>query len=349
MYHRAQMKQEVKQMISATRPRPMWIALLYLVITSIGSSILQSIFNLISGVSVLSEVFASIPDKLLMGQDPAQIIEEIFLLYADRLEALIGTLLMTSLIVSIILTLWQGLMSLGFDGYCLSLVRGEKPGVSRIFCGFPLIGKVILTSLLVWIFTSLWMLLYGVCLAVVVLIGALLMDVVPVVSVLLFIAGYVGFMILAVRLTLRYAMTNYILLDTGKYGLDAISESKRMMKGKKGKLFMLQLSFIGWYLIMYAIVVVGCVIIGVIIAVGAAGLAGSASLGAVAGMVGGVTFVMVLMLAAVWLFDIWLLPYVTGSVAKFYLFFKPQEPQGSESWPELGSTTTYSEDSNTEY
>ncbi len=349
MYRRAQLKQEVKQTISASRPRPMWIALLYLVITSAGASILQSLFNLISGASVLSEIFTGIPEKIMMGQDPTQIIEEIILLYADRLAALLGTLVVSSLVLSVILTLWQGLMNLGFEGYCLSLVRGEKPGVNRIFCGFPMIGKVILTSLLVWIFTSLWMLLYGVCLIVVVLIGALLMTAVPVVGVLLFIVGYIGFIIMAVRVTLRYAMTNYILLDTGKYGLDAISESKRMMKGKKGKLFMLHLSFIGWYLVMYAIAVVGCLIIGIIIAVGATGLAGSASLGAVAGMVGGVMFVLVLMAAALWLFDVWLLPYVTGSVAKFYLFFKPQEPQENGSWPTLGDTTTDSEDSNLEY
>lgn len=345
MYNRAQLKRDVKQTISITRPRPMWIALLYLVITSVGASVLQSIISLFSGTSFLAEMFASIPEKIMSGEDPAVIFQDLLLLYADKLIALVGTLIATSLIVSIVLTLWQGLMAVGFQGYCLSLVKGEKPGVNRIFCGFPLIGKVVLTSILVWIFTSLWMMLYGVCLAVVVLIGALLIESAAVVSVILFVVGYVGFFILAIRLVLRYSMANYILLETGKYGLDAISESKQMMKGKKGKLFMLHLSFIGWYLLIYAITLIGCIIIGVLIA---AGIASGGSMGAIAGIVGGVMFVMIIMLAVIWLINIWLQPYVNGAVAKFYLFFKPQEPQANEEWPTLNESSSHNEPTNIE-
>lgn len=348
MYHRAQLKRDVKQIISATKPRPMWIALLYLVITSAGASILQSIVNLFTGTSFLTEMFSSIPEKILSGEDPTVIFEEMILLYGDRLITFVGTLIVSSLIISIVLTLWQGLMNVGFQGYCLSLVKEEKPGVNRIFCGFPLIGKVVLTSILVWVFTALWTLLYSVCLAIVAVIGALLIESATIVSVILFVVGYVGYMILMIRLTLRYSMTNYILLDTGKYGLDAVSESKRMMKGKKGKLFMLHLSFIGWYLLIYAIALVCCIIIGVIIGVGSVGLVGGGSVGAVAGMVGGVMFVMVIMFAVIWLFSIWLQPYVNGAVAKFYLFFKPQEPQQNEEWPTLAESTSHNEPTNIE-
>ena len=321
----------------------MWIALLYLMITSVGASILQSIINLFSGTSFLAEMFASIPERMMSGEDPAVIFQDLILLYAHRLVALIGTLIATSLIVSIVLTLWQGLMTVGFQGYCLSLVKGEKPGVNRIFCGFPLIGKVVLTSILVWIFTSLWMLLYGVGLGVIILIGALLMESAAVVSAILFVVGYVGFFILAIRLMLRYSMANYILLETGKYGLDAISESKHMMKGKKGKLFMLHLSFIGWYLLICAITLVCCIIIGVLIA---AGFASGGSMGAIAGIVGGAMFVMIIMFAAIWLIDIWLQPYVNGAVAKFYLFFKPQEPQTNEEWPTLIESSFHNDPTN---
>ena len=345
MYNRAQLKRDVKQTVSETRPRPMWIALLYLVITSVGASVLQSIISLFSGTSFLAEMFASIPEKIMSGEDPSVIFQDLLLLYADKLIALVGTLIAMALIVSIVLTLWQGLMAVGFQGYCLSLVKGEKPGVNRIFCGFPLIGKVVLTSILVWIFTSLWMMLYGVCLAVVVLIGALLIESAAVVSVILFVVGYVGFFILAIRLVLRYSMANYILLETGKYGLDAISESKQMMKGKKGKLFMLHLSFIGWYLLIYAITLIGCIIIGVLIA---AGIASGGSMGAIAGIVGGVMFVMIIMLAVIWLINIWLQPYVNGAVAKFYLFFKPQEPQTNEEWPTLTESGSHNEPTNIE-
>lgn len=338
MYNRAQLKQEVKQTIAATKPRPMWVALLYLVIASIGASLIQSILGSLAGTSFLSSMLS---DLMMSGKDIEEAIGELLLVYADRIVSFVGTLITTSLLSSILITLWQGLMNVGFNGYCLSLVREEKPAVGKIFCGFSLFGKVILTSLLVWVFTTLWTLLWAVCLIVVVAVAALLMEAVPVVGVLLILVGYIGFIVLILWTYFRYAMTNYILLDTGKCGLEAISESKRMMKGRKWKFFVLQLSFIGWYLLLYAVILIGSIILGVVIGVGSAGIAtGITSIGAIGGMVGGSVFVLILMLAVVYLINIWLQPYITGSVAKFYLFFKPQEPAAESAWPTLGDTTT---------
>lgn len=345
MYNRAHLKQEVKQTISVTRPRPLWVTLLYVLIASIGASLIQTIVGSLAGTSFLTEQISSL---LLSGYEPEEILTELLLLYADQILTFVGTLIMAGLLSSLAVTLWQGLMTVGFDGYCLSLVKGEKPTVGRIFCGFPMFGKVILTSLLVWAFTTLWTLLWAVCLVVVLIIAALLMEAVPAVGILLIVLGYVGFMIMVVRVSLRYAMTNFILLDTGKYGLEAVTESKHMMKGKKGKLFMLQLSFIGWYLLILAVTLVGSLITGIIVAVGAAG---ATSMNAVAGMVAGVTFIFVLMYVAIWVIDTWLQAYVNSSVAKFYLFFRPAVPEEYDSWPTLGdSTTTTSDDTtNLEY
>ncbi len=45
-----------------------------------------------------------------------------------------------------------------------------------------------------------------------------------------------------------YAMTEFILLDHPEYGpLQAITESRKMMDGNRMKLFILGLSFIGWF------------------------------------------------------------------------------------------------------
>lgn len=343
MYNRARIKREVKQTIAATRPRPMWIALLYLVVVSVGASLIQSVVGALAGTSFLS---TQLSEMLMSGREMEEVLSELLLLYSSQMAQLAGTLIAGSILASVVLALWQGLMGVGFSGYCLSLVKGENPNAGRIFCGFPLFGKVILSSLLVWVFTMLWTLLYTVCLVIVMVIGALLLEAVPAVGVIIMVLGYIGFFLLEIRLMLRYAMTNYILLDSGKYGLEAITESKRMMKGTKGKLFMLHLSFIGWYLLMYAIILVGSIIIGVIAGVGAAGVTvGGASMGALAGMVGGVMFVLVLVAAAIWLLDIWLQPYVNGAVARFYLHFRPQEPAAPESWPTLGDATTSSGES----
>ena len=48
----------------------------------------------------------------------------------------------------------------------------------------------------------------------------------------------------------RYAMAPYILADHPEMsGIDCIRASKKLMTGKKGKLFLLDLSFIGWILL----------------------------------------------------------------------------------------------------
>ena len=51
-------------------------------------------------------------------------------------------------------------------------------------------------------------------------------------------------------MTYAYAMTEFILADTDYTFLDAIRLSKNMMKGHKWEYFVLQLSFIGWYILI---------------------------------------------------------------------------------------------------
>lgn len=48
----------------------------------------------------------------------------------------------------------------------------------------------------------------------------------------------------------RYRMALFLLLDNPeKSALACISESKRMMTGRKAELFVMDLSFIGWYIL----------------------------------------------------------------------------------------------------
>lgn len=316
----------------------MWVALLFTVILSAGTSILNGLINAVSGISVLSSSFASL---LAAGYDFEEAIEQMIWAYSAQMGAVIGTIAACSLLTSLLGWLWNGLMSVGFEGYCLSMVRCGQPSPGKLFCGFPLIGKVLLTQLLVWVFTMLWSLLYGVGFAVIAVIAALLMEKVAAVGAILMVLGCAAVVVLEIRLSLRYAMANYVLLDQGKYGLEAVTESKLMMKGNKGRLFMLQLSFIGWYLVEMAIVWVGIIVLVVIVWIGGGSymFAGSFSYGAMAGMLGGVMVVCVLMSAACILFSSWLRPYYTGSVAKFYDFLMGQRPRVEPGWPALDGGT----------
>ncbi|MDD6159655.1 MAG: DUF975 family protein [Oscillospiraceae bacterium] len=332
MYNRAQLKTEVKQSMAATKPKAIWVTLLFLVILSVGSWLIQTVLGAVAGTSALTTQIATLMQS---GYQPEEIMTEMMLMYADRLAALIGTVVLAALIGSVLSAVWQGLMGVGYDGYCLSMVKNEAPQLNRIFCGFSKAGQVILTAVLVWVFTMLWSLLYALGFMVIAVIAALLMESVPALSVILFVLDYIAIMILEVRLVLRYSMSTFVLLDTGKYGLDAISESKRMMKGNKGKLFVLYLSFIGWYLVEFAIVLVGTAIIAGLGAVGIGNAIGGGSYGAIGGAVAGIMVVALLMAVGSLFLNIWLQPYINGSVAKFYLFFRPQAPAPEEGWPTL--------------
>lgn len=105
----------------------------------------------------------------------------------------------------------------GFYIYLLRIARKETPDVSSLFDGFKDYGRIFLTGLLVGLYTFLWTLLF----------------IIPGI-----IKGY------------SYAMTNYILKDEPELRYNgAIEKSMKMMNGHKMSLFLLDLSFIGWYLL----------------------------------------------------------------------------------------------------
>ena len=106
-------------------------------------------------------------------------------------------------------------LSWGYGVLWLALARDEKVDYGMLFDGFKDYLRIFLTLLLVQIYTILWMLL-------------------------LIIPGLVK--------CYSYSMTSFILKDNPEMKYDAaINESMRMMQGHKMKLFLLDLSFIGWF------------------------------------------------------------------------------------------------------
>lgn len=109
------------------------------------------------------------------------------------------------------------MMSVGFTIYCFNIANLRKASFGNLFDGFAIFGKVLLLEILMSVFIFLWTLLL----------------VVPGI-----IAAY------------RYRMALYIMLDHPEYSAMAcIRESKSMMDGRKGELFVLDLSFLGWQLL----------------------------------------------------------------------------------------------------
>jgi len=123
-----------------------------------------------------------------------------------------------STIVVIALALATILLTIGWLSYCLKLSRKEQTSISDLFSGVKLWGKAILVSILIGIFTFLWTLLF-------------------------FFPGVIA--------AYRYSQAYFILVEHPNYSpLQCIRESKRIMRGYKWKCFVLNLSFIGWSILI---------------------------------------------------------------------------------------------------
>jgi uncharacterized membrane protein len=114
----------------------------------------------------------------------------------------------------------MGPIMVGICSYFITLIRTEnsEEDLGAMFNGFKTgFGDNMVTGLLVTIFTFLWSLL---------------------------------FIIPGIVKSYSYAMAFYIRNDHPEYtATEAITKSREMMKGYKGKLFLLDLSFIGWAII----------------------------------------------------------------------------------------------------
>lgn len=341
-YQRGQLKQEVKAAMKGTSPRPMLVTLVFVLLVGVGNWLLSFVINLVG--TTWGDVSAVVVEDIMEGADPEQAVEWVMysLMQSPGVLAAIGV---TSVILSILTYLWNSLMTVGYEGYCLSMTRRENPPLQRIFCAFPQTGWVLLTRVLTGVFLFLWTLLFAVGFVLVVVIGALLMEDLAALGVILILAGYVAFVVGVIWASLRYAMVDFILLDTGVSGLDAIRLSKELMRGNKGRYFVLCLSFIGWYLLETAIMLVGVIIAALIVTAVTLGT-GSSNIFPSGGMVAGVLIAFVIVIAAVVLmivFDLWLKPYVTGASARFYDWLKGQRPDALPSGG--GDSFTYTDNS----
>ena len=162
-------------------------------------------------------VFAMAVYYLLMITAPL-LMDELFpgtvLSQMDELTGEPVTLPIISTLYTIILT---GPLTAGMASYCLYFFRNRETHPGRLFDGFEYFLKSVILTILVGVYVFLWTLLF----------------IVPGI-----IAGF------------RYSQAFYILADHPEYSASqCIRLSKECMKGNKGKLFVLELSFIGWALL----------------------------------------------------------------------------------------------------
>lgn len=110
-----------------------------------------------------------------------------------------------------------GPLALGSVTFFLNLFREGNERIEDVFSGFSNFGTAFLVQLLSGIFIMLW-------------------------TLLLIVPGIIA--------SLSYSMIYFIMRDNpGVSAMDLLKESKKLMDGEKGRLFMIYLSFIGWFLV----------------------------------------------------------------------------------------------------
>ena len=121
------------------------------------------------------------------------------------------------IIESIVELILSGLFTFGYLSFFLKISRNEDVEINELWNKTSMFMTFIAAAILIGLFTTLW-------------------------TLLLIIPGIIA--------AYSYQMTLYILLDNPNMNvMDAIKESKRMMKGHKMDYFILQLSFIGWIIL----------------------------------------------------------------------------------------------------
>ena len=115
-------------------------------------------------------------------------------------------------------TILNAILQMGVVIVYLKLVKGEGVSITDMFKGFNMPIKAILVNILVTVFTALWSLL---------------------------------FVIPGIIKSLSYFAAPYILAENPEMSvLDAITKSRQMMDGHKADLFILQLSFFFWWMLV---------------------------------------------------------------------------------------------------
>lgn len=152
---------------------------------------------------------------------------------------------------SLVVFIIGGFIEVGYSRYCMKLACGVESGVNELFAERRILLKAFIMKLVITIKTVLWSLLF----------------IVPGI-----IASY------------RYSMAYYIMAENPDVdAMEAIDQSKELMDGNKLNLFILQLTFIGWLVLLMAAAAAGVYFIadGVMVLAGAA-LIAIAVVGAIA-------------------------------------------------------------------
>ena len=125
-------------------------------------------------------------------------------------------------LVNLLIMFFTGPLALGFAACCLRFRRGQPCGIGILFSGFGNFWRAVGLIFLQTLFIALW-------------------------ALLLIVPGIIA--------AYRYRFAFFILSDNPGIGpLEALRASKYLTDGNKAKIFLLDLSFIGWFCLLGVLV-----------------------------------------------------------------------------------------------
>ncbi len=321
-YNRAALKQAAKQAIRETRPKVWIVTLIYLLLASFLPMVVTNLIP--NPMSDLAGVLAQNPN--LAETHPEYVLQ----LAASSLGG--GALI--TFFVSVVVSLYSTVMSYGYVGYSLKVHRGEPTGYGDVFSGFAVAGKAIGASIMVGIFTFLWSLLFVLPYAILLVFSVFISDALPALAIILLIAAILILVAGVVWVSCRYALTPYYIMDRPETGVfDAITASKTTMRGNIGKYVVLNLSFLGWGLLI-ALIMWVILFVGILIAFAGSAAALEAEMFQnpvnLLAMGGTMILFVILAFAASLPLNLWLTGYTNVAYAAFYDFVSGE---GAEQQP----------------
>lgn len=156
----------------------------------------------------------------------------------------------SGIFLNILFFLYSTVILFGLRLWSLWAWRKLDPGMGALTQGFSIPGRVILMELFIFVRVFGWALLFILALSI----FALPLSAVLAASPILYLPYAGALYVLIWVFMLRYNMAPYLLADRPDDGPSlAIRRSVEMMRGRKWELFKLQLSFLGWEAINWAL------------------------------------------------------------------------------------------------
>lgn len=256
-YDRKALKLEAKALVREARPRAWVVTLVFILLAAVLPQVVEGILNPVR--EMIPQIMEEIAQMVGQGQEPSQF----WALSVSGRAAQSG---MIATFASVLLSLFAIVIDYGYRNYALRLFRRQAAGVGTVFSAFPLAGRAIGTQLMTLIFAFLWMLLaYFVAMLVLVL-GVWLLSAVEWLAIAWMVGVVLAATVVFILIALRYCLAPYFVMSEPGMGVfDAITASKRAMRGNYIKKFALDLSFLGWglliFLIVYLVTAIGSAVV----------------------------------------------------------------------------------------